>query len=167
MPIRSKYFVPHSRAARSFFLLGSATSAWFGSGVGGEAVCGVLSAGGTRALFESGLGSALGAGFFCSVLPITGSVFGKSRRVGCGAGSGSGTALSKVGACAGSTGGTDFSGTGTGGSIIVAEDAGFCSIVGSTASSRTNAGGGCERDPQKSKNDRSVKCAGETDGRSG
>src|SRR5476649_2590131 len=121
MPIRSKYLVPHSRAARSFILLGS-TSAWLGGGVGGEAVCGFPSAGGTTALFESGLGAGVGAGFFCSVLAITGSVFGKSRRVGCGAGSGSGTALSKVGTCAGSTWGANGSGTGTGGSIIVAED---------------------------------------------
>src|SRR5471032_3199187 len=100
MPIRSKYFVPHSRAARSFILLGS-TPAWFGNGVGGAAVCGVAAGGGTRALFESGLGAdvgaGVGAGFFCSVLAITGSVFGKSRTVGCGAGSGSGTAFSKAG----------------------------------------------------------------------
>src|SRR5580704_16234060 len=116
MPIRSRYLVPHIRASHSFrALLGWTTSARFGSGVGGEAFGVVAPGGGTRTLFESGLGSDLGGGFFCSFLGTTGSTFGMSRRVSSGGGSGAGRAFSKVGVCADSTWGTGCCGTGRAG----------------------------------------------------
>ena len=83
-------------------------------------------------MFKSGLGSDLGAGFFCSVLPITDSDFGNSREVSSGAGSGAETAFSKFGVCAESTCDTGCRGIGrlsTGGSglaidwIMAAKDA--------------------------------------------